>query len=298
MTILEINGLDKSYGPVHAVKELHLKVDKGQVFGILGPNGSGKTTTLAMILGIVRMNAGEFSWFEEAPKPGSRQKIGALIESPNFYPYLNLERNLRIICDIKNIPMTEVSRVLQVAGLYERRKSRFQTLSYGMKQRLALASVMLGDPEVLVLDEPANGLDPQGIAEVREIIREEAKKGKTIIMASHILDEVEKVCTHVAVLRLGTLLASGEVGQLMKVEETIFLSADNMETLGNLLDNYPGTEKVSGGQIHFELVLKDGFSSGDLNKSLMDQGISLNKMEIHKQSLEEQFLELLKQADN
>ena len=181
MTILQINGLDKSFGSVHAVKDLHLEIKKGQVFGILGPNGSGKTTTLAMLMGVVRMDKGTYSWFGKPPTPVNQQKIGSMLESPNFYPYLNLIENLKIISRIKHIPEPEVFRVLKVVGLLERQKSKFQTLSLGMKQRLALASVLLGDPEVLVLDEPANGLDPEGIAEVREIIRNEAKRGKTII---------------------------------------------------------------------------------------------------------------------
>ncbi|MEA1877433.1 MAG: ATP-binding cassette domain-containing protein [Bacteroidota bacterium] len=297
MTILKISGLDKSYGSVHAVKNLHLEVKKGQVFGILGPNGSGKTTTLAMLLGVVRMNKGTYSWFSQPPGPANQQKIGSMLESPNFYPYLNLIENLKITCRIKRFPEAEVFRVLKVVGLLERQKSKFQTLSLGMKQRLALASVLLGDPEVLVLDEPANGLDPEGIAQVREIIRKEAKKGKTIIMASHILVEVEKVCSHVAILRKGELLASGEVGSLLRNDVKMVLASDAMDELQQFLHSFEGVTSMVVESDHIQVILKEGFAPGDLNKAVVKNGIILNKMEEHKQSLEEQFLELVKKDE-
>ncbi len=296
MAVLDIIGLDKSYGPVHAVKNLHLQVEKGQVYGILGPNGSGKTTTLAMVLGIVLTDGGTFKWFGKDSDHRARQQIGALLESPNFYPYLNLSKNLAIICEIKELPKTEIPRVLELVGLAERSHSKFQTLSYGMKQRLALASVLLGDPEVLVLDEPANGLDPEGIAEVRKIIIREAEKGKTIIMASHILDEVEKVCSHVAILRKGVLIASGEVGQLLKGEQVIILASETLDLLKKFLDSWEGVHKCYAKLDHFQVVLKEAFSSTHLNKALMEHGVVLSKMEIQKQSLEEQFLELVKES--
>lgn len=297
MTILKISGLDKSYGSVHAVKNLHLEVKKGQVFGLLGPNGSGKTTTLAMLLGVVRMDKGTYNWFGKSPSPANQQKIGSMLESPNFYPYLNLVENLKIISRIKHIPEAEVFRVLKVVGLLERQKSKFQTLSLGMKQRLALASVLMGDPEVLVLDEPANGLDPEGIAEVREIIRKEASRGKTIIMASHILVEVEKVCSHVAILRKGELLTSGEVGSLLRNDVMMILASDEMDKLKQFLHSFEGVTSVVAEGDHIQVVLKEGFAPGDLNKALVRNDIILNKMEVHKQSLEEQFLELVKQDE-
>lgn len=297
MTILKINGLDKSYGPVHAVKNLKLEVEKGQIFGILGPNGSGKSTTLAMILGIVRMDKGNYTWFGQDPSPENQQKIGSLLESPNFYPYLSLIENLKIVSRIKNLPEAEIFRVLKLVGLLERQKSKFQTLSYGMKQRLALASVLMGDPEVLVLDEPANGLDPEGIAEVREIIKKEAEKGKTILMASHILNEVEKVCSHVAILKHGELITSGEVGDFLNTEVMMILASDSMEALREFLKDFDGVTDIKDGNEQVEVVLKDGFVPGDINKALVAKGIILNKMEVHKQSLEEQFLELMRQEE-
>lgn len=297
MTVLKIEGLDKSYGLVHAVNKLNLSVEKGQVYGILGPNGSGKTTTLAMILGVVKSDQGHYSWFGSDEETSARQKIGSLLESPNFYPYLSLIENLKIVCQIKNIPQAEIFRVLKVVGLLERQKSKFQTLSYGMKQRLALASVLLGDPEVLVLDEPANGLDPEGIAEVREIVKKEADRGKTIIMASHILDEVEKVCSHVAILKKGELLTAGEVGGLLKGEVSVKLASEQFDQLLAFISSYEGVLRSEKGANELTVVLKEGFEAGDMNKELVAKGIALNKMEVHKQSLEEQFLELVKQTD-
>ncbi len=166
-----------------------------------------------------------------------------------------------------------------------------------MKQRLALASVLIGDPEVLVLDEPANGLDPAGIAEIREIVRKEAERGKTILMASHILVEVEKVCSHVAILRNGNLLTSGEVGSLLRADEMMTLSADAFEDLLLFLKTYDGVTNTEVQDDQIQVVLKKGFAPGDVNKALVAKGIIINKMEVHKQSLEEQFLELVQQDE-
>lgn len=297
MTVLSLDQLQKSFGPVRAVRSLSLDVEEGQVYGILGPNGSGKTTTLAMALGIVQPDQGSFRWFGQAPLADQRKRIGSLLESPNFYPYLNLVENLRMVCRIKGIAETEIFRVLRQVGLLERQKSRFQTLSYGMKQRLALGSVLLGDPEVLVLDEPANGLDPEGIAEVRAVVKQEADKGKTIIMASHILDEVEKVCTHVAILRQGSLLRAGEVGKLMKTETIMVLASEDMVQLRQILEAESMVSVREYGAKEVTVVLGDGVTPGQVNKKLVAAGIALEKMEVHKQSLEEQFLELVRQAD-
>jgi len=222
--ILSIQGLSKSYKSVRAIRSLNLQILEGQAYGILGPNGSGKTTTLSIVTGIIRQDAGSFSWFGEPPAAGQRKAIGSLIETPHFYPYLNLEKNLRIICDIKAMDYRDIHRVLQTAKLFERRRSKFSTLSLGMKQRLGIAAALLGDPRVLVLDEPTNGLDPEGIAEVREVVLEQVKLGKTLILASHILSEVEKICNHVAILKKGELLANGPVKELLAEDEIIIFT--------------------------------------------------------------------------
>ena len=294
MTILEINQLDKSFGAVHAVNNLSISIKKGEVYGILGPNGSGKTTTLAMVLGIVQADKGSYLWFGEPDKPSLHRNIGALIETPNFYPYLNLVKNLLIVCQIKEIDPSDIDRVLKLVNLYDRRGSKFQTLSYGMKQRLVLASILLGDPQVLVLDEPANGLDPEGIAEVRVIIRKEAERGKTIIMASHILDEVEKVCSHVAVLKNGKLLAAGEVGELLKGERILLIASPDTEKLKTFLDSHPVAEKYTLENGVFSVALPADADVTSISRELLENGIVVSKLEEKKQSLEDQFLELVK----
>ncbi len=295
MIILETDNLDKSYGPVHAVNHLSLTVGAGQVYGILGPNGSGKTTTLSMLMGIVRPNGGGFKWFGGLQGPEANRRIGALIETPNFYPYLSLEQNLKIVCRIKGIDEKDIQRVIRLVGLQERSRSRFQTLSLGMKQRLALGSLLLGDPDVLVLDEVTNGLDPEGIAEVRTLIRQVASTGKTIILASHILDEVEKVCTHVVILKKGVKLAEGEVDSLIKGKEVIILSGDNLDQLTTALSASLLVESFTRDHEDLKVILKGEAKTGDLSKELMEKGIALNRIEVRKNRLEDQFLELVKQ---
>jgi ABC-2 type transport system ATP-binding protein len=295
MTILETEGLDKSYGLVHAVNQLSLRVEAGQVYGILGANGSGKTTTLSMLMGIIRPDGGTFRWFGNLTGPAANRRIGALIETPNFYPYLTLEQNLKIVCRIKGVDEKDIQRVIKLVGLYDRWRSRFQTLSLGMKQRLALGSLLLGDPDVLVLDEVTNGLDPEGIAEVRSLIRQVASTGKTIILASHILDEVEKVCSHVVILKKGNKLAGGAVDSLIKGKEVITLSGSDAEQLGDALTASELLESVVRSGDDFNVILRPGIMAADISRDLMGKGIVLTKIEIHKNSLEEQFLELVKQ---
>lgn len=293
--VLEINNLKKSYGRICAVDELSLRVEQGSVFGILGPNGSGKTTTLSIIMGIIGADNGSFSWFGESASGDIKRKIGALIEIPYFYPYLSAEKNLRIIAEIKKVSITNIDRVLQLTHLSERKNTRFDAFSLGMKQRLALAAAMLGDPQVLVLDEPTNGLDPEGIAEVRQIIRIEAAKGKTIILASHILDEVEKVCTHVAVLKKGKLITSGKVKDLLGTAEKIIVSAVDPDTLNEVLNKAGFIKSIEKNMNEFTLELENPYSAADVNRFVFDNGITLTKLLTQQKNLETQFLELVKQ---
>jgi ABC-2 type transport system ATP-binding protein len=248
-----------------------------------------------MLMGIVRPNGGSYRWFGDQRGPAANKRIGALIETPNFYPYLNLEQNLKIVCRIKGIDEKDIDRVIRLVGLHERSRSRFQTLSLGMKQRLALGSILLGDPEVLVLDEVTNGLDPEGIAEVRTLIRQVASTGKTIILASHILDEVEKVCTHVVILKKGNKLAEGEVDNLIKGKEAIVLASEDNDQLARVLSESLLVETYQTEGDGFKVVLKEGFNAGDLSKEIMVQGIVLNRLDVRKNRLEDQFLELVKQ---
>lgn len=292
--ILNIEGLSKNYGKITALNSLNLQISRGSVYGILGPNGSGKTTTLSILMGIIQQNAGRFQWFNEVSSEKAKQKIGALIESPGFYPYLSVERNLKVVSTIKNIPESDINRVLTIVNLDARRKSRYDTLSLGMKQRLSLASILLGDPEVLVLDEPTNGLDPEGIAEIRRIILQEAQRNKTIILASHILDEVEKVCSHVAVLKSGNLIANGRVKELLTSDDLIIVSTDRLSEFYEFIVKAGICNTINKLDYDLELTLNSNVTTMQLNELALKNGYIFSKMEVKKQSLESQFLELVK----
>lgn len=284
--------MKKNYGPIQAVNGLNLNITRGAVYGILGPNGSGKTTTLGMLLGIIHPSSGSYSWFNNGNNDANRKRIGALLEQPNFYPYLSGEQNLKVVARIKGVDESRIDAVLASVNLLERKKSPAKTYSLGMRQRLALASALLGDPDVLVLDEPTNGLDPQGIAEVRDFIKSQSAGGRTIILASHILDEVEKVCTHVSVIKKGNLLAEGSVAELIKGESQIELSAENNQILMQALNNYSGITKMSEEHHHVVLNVNEQFSAAELNKFLHEKNIHLSHLQMRKKRLEEQFLEL------
>ncbi len=293
--VLSIRGLSKSYKSVIAIQDLDLEIMEGQAYGILGPNGSGKTTTLSIVMGIIRQQGGDFRWFGESPDSRHRQRIGSLIESPHFYPYLNLERNLKIICDIKGIGYRDIDRVLKTAKLLDRMRSRFSTLSLGMKQRLGIAAALLGDPSVLVLDEPTNGLDPEGIAEVREIVIEQVKRGKTLILASHILNEVEKICDHVAILKKGELLASGPVRELLSEEEIIEVSCSDNPLLKKKLSTSGLVKEVHMENDLLVLTLMENSNPAGINAFAFSEKLVIHHMVSRKRSLESQFLELVKE---
>ncbi|HOI31289.1 MAG: ABC transporter ATP-binding protein [Bacteroidales bacterium] len=294
-TILNIHGLVKQFGNLKAVDGLQLEVKTAQIFGILGPNGSGKTTTLSMILGLIRSNQGSFEWFGQPLSPAILKRIGSILETPLFYPYLNAIDNLKIIADIKETTYDEIPDLLRMTGLYERRRDAFRTYSLGMKQRLAIAAALLGNPEVLILDEPTNGLDPQGIADIRAMIIEIGKQGKTIILASHLLDEVQKICTHVAVLKKGVCLYSGSVDAILSDGVLLEVSAEDINSLeqeiqlcawAQLHNNHNGILKVQLDKDH---------TPADLNFYLIEKGVRVNHLSTTKKSLETHFLELLKQ---
>src|SRR5579872_1889935 len=246
MNILSIQSITKFYGKIRALHGVSFDVPPGSVFGILGPNGSGKTTLLGIVMDVLKASSGTYSWFGQLPTARQRQQIGTLLETPNFYHYLSGERNLQIAAAIKGRGTEDIARVLELVKLTERKDSAFSTYSLGMKQRLALASCLLGDPQVLVFDEPTNGLDPVGIAETRELIKEQARRGKTILLASHLLDEVEKVCTHVAILRRGELLTAGPVNEVLTNEDFLELGAGPgvLVTLQELLKTLPNVRQL------------------------------------------------------
>ena len=272
---------------------MSLEIHKGNVYGILGPNGSGKSTTLGIVLNVVNKSAGDYSWFGGTMQTHEAlKKVGAIIERPTFYPYMTAEENLRLVCKIKGINYSKVEEKLTLVGLMERKDSNFRTFSLGMKQRLAIASALLNDPEILILDEPTNGLDPQGIHQIRDIIRVIASQGTTILLASHLLDEVEKVCSHVLVLRKGEILYSGKVDELTANEGFFELQSDDNNALKTALQDHPAIEKITDEEGKLLIYLKSAISASELNRYLFDKNIVLNHLVKRKNSLEEQFLEL------
>lgn len=296
-TVLTINQLTKKYGRITAVNALDLQVEKGQVYGILGPNGSGKTTTLGILLGVVKQTSGTFSWFGEPASAKARRKVGAILEMPAFMPYLNAEQNLRIVCTIKEVPFSEIDRCLEMVNLLERKTDPFKTYSLGMKQRLAIASALLCDPGVLILDEPTNGLDPQGIAEIRELIISIANMGKTILLASHLLDEVQRVCSHFAVLKKGKRIYAGGVSEALGVSNLVEMKAENMDGLEQSFALYSGVSKLQREGEVIVAQLADGNSVEQMHRHLVEKGVILSHLLVRKKSLEKQFLELLAQEN-
>jgi ABC-type multidrug transport system ATPase subunit len=294
-TVLSIHHLTKNFGKLRAVNNLNLEVKTGQVFGMLGPNGSGKTTTLGMLMGVTNPTAGEFFWFGETPTHQIRKKIGAVLEHPIFYPYLSGQKNLELNALVKECPADNIPKVLELVELADRKNDKYKTYSLGMKQRLAIASALLNDPTVLILDEPTNGLDPMGIAEIREIIRKIAANGKTIILASHLLDEVQKVCTHFSILKKGTMVYTGPVDAVGQGEEIVEVNAE-VDNLGEILKSFEGSLSVVPENGCFRVSMKEGFHGKDLNQFLFDKGITASHLITKKKSLEKQFLEILAEA--
>jgi len=295
--VLSIKNLNKHYGKIHAVDNLNLDIGRGNIYGILGPNGSGKTTTLGIVLGVINADGGNFNWFDKENSKEDRKRIGAILEQPIFYPYLSAEKNLEVVAAIKQADKYDIGRVLELVELSERRSSKFRTYSYGMKQRLAIASALLGNPEVLIFDEPTNGLDPKGIAEIRELILKIAGEGITIVLASHLLDEVQKICSHVAVLRKGKKLFSGKVEEVLTLADTVEVSSSNLQLLELALKEYKGAIDIDLKNNLIAVKMKEGTGSYDLNAYLVEKGIVVSHLALKKTSLEQQFLELLKTSE-
>ncbi|MAU72188.1 MAG: ABC transporter ATP-binding protein [Pseudozobellia sp.] len=296
-TILSVHSLTKKFGHLTAVNNLSFTIEKGNVYGILGPNGSGKSTTLGIVLNVVNKTSGEFKWFDGSKSTHQAlKKVGAIIERPNFYPYMTAVQNLRLVCKIKGVSEDKIEEKLQVVGLIERKHSKFRTYSLGMKQRLAIASALLNDPEILILDEPTNGLDPQGIHQIREIIKKIAADGTTILLASHLLDEVEKVCSHVVILRKGEKLYSGRVDGMLASHGFFELKSDDLSVLKSYLEKNAsfGEVKIENGML--TAFLKEEMNALELNQTLFSQGIVLSHLVKRKESLEEQFLALTKNS--
>ncbi len=294
-TILTVDQLTKKFGPLTAVKDLSFSIEKGNVYGLLGPNGSGKSTTLGIVLNVVNKTAGDFSWFDGSLSThDALKKVGAIIERPNFYPYMTALQNLKLVCKIKEVSESRIQEKLELVGLWERCNSKFSTFSLGMKQRLAIASALLNDPEILILDEPTNGLDPQGIHQIREIIKKVASEGTTILLASHLLDEVEKVCSHVVILRKGEKLYSGRVDGMLASHGFFQLRCDDINALATFLQKNAAFGEMKRENGALTVFLKEAMEPDTLNRMLFEQGIVLSHLVKRKESLEEQFLALTK----
>jgi len=292
-TILTINNLTKKFGYLTAVKDLSFTINKGNVYGILGPNGSGKSTTLGIVLNVVNKTNGDFSWFDgNTTTHDALKKVGAIIERPNFYPYMSAYQNLKLVCKIKGVDFSKIDEKLELVGLLDRKDSKFQTYSLGMKQRLAIASALLNDPEILILDEPTNGLDPQGIHQIRTLIKQIASNGTTILLASHLLDEVEKVCSHVVVLRKGEKLYSGRVDEMISSHGFFELKAEKQSELIQVLEADANFSSVKTEGELITAFLNEPMDASAFNKLMFDKGITLSHLVKRKESLEEQFLKL------
>ena len=294
--VLSIHNLTKFYGRIRALNKVSFEVPEGSVFGILGPNGSGKTTLLGIVMDILKQTEGNYLWKGEPATAAMRQQIGTLLETPNFYHYLSGERNLRIAAEIKQRGKEDIEKTLHLVNLYQRKDSKFSTYSLGMKQRLAIASTLLGSPDILVFDEPTNGLDPAGIAEIRELMKQLNRQGKTIIMASHILDEVEKVCTHVAIIQKGDLKAVGSVKDILDtktLDETIIeLAADDLDALESVIQQMNGLMGTQITNNYLQAVFSNGITAQDVNRFCFEKGIVLSKLNVKRKSLESTFLEI------
>lgn len=292
-TILELKNLTKKYGYLTAVKDLSFRIEKGHVYGLLGPNGSGKSTTLGMVLNVVNPSAGSFSWFDGALNTHEAlKKVGAIIERPNFYPYMTAVQNLKLVCRIKDVSYHKIQEKLELVGLWDRKDSTFKTYSLGMKQRLAIASALLNDPEILILDEPTNGLDPKGIHQIREIIKKVAADGTTILLASHLLDEVEKVCSHVIILRKGESIYAGPVDGMLATHGYFELKAQDHGSLLKFLEAHGSFGRLETGNGTITAYLEAPMDATELNDALYKEGIILSHLVKRKESLEEQFLTL------
>jgi ABC-2 type transport system ATP-binding protein len=297
-TILTVTNLTKKFGHLTAVKNLSFTIEKGNVYGILGPNGSGKSTTLGIVLNVVNATSGSFSWFDgNTSTHQALKKVGAIIERPNFYPYMTAIENLKLVCKIKEVPEARIEEKLTMVGLWERRDSKFKTFSLGMKQRLAIASALLNNPEILILDEPTNGLDPQGIHQIRELIKKIAAEGTTILLASHLLDEVEKVCSHVVILRKGENLYDGTVDGMLASHGFFELRTNDMNALKQLLADSTEFSHIDQDNEIIIAYLNTPMEAETLNRRCFEHKIVLTHLVKRKESLEQQFLALTNKTE-
>jgi|SRR5579859_3522401 len=291
-TIVETHSLTKRYGSgVLAVDSVDMSVRRGEVYGFLGPNGAGKTTTLRMLVGLIKPTSGTATVAGHAPgRPDSLARIGALIEGPGFYPYLSGRENLKVVAELASVPLRRVDEVLDIVELSSRAGRKFGTYSTGMKQRLGVAAALLKDPDLLILDEPTNGLDPQGMAEMRKLIRDIGQGDRTVLVSSHLLGEVEQICDRVGVISGGHLVKQSTVRELIG-EEGVLVRAQPMDAAHELLTRMFGPQVVSlrDGALHLD-TRPD--RSLEINRVLTSAGVGVSELRPYERSLEEVFFQL------
>jgi ABC-type multidrug transport system ATPase subunit len=295
--VIETRALTKRYGDaIVAVDGLELRVRRGEVYGFLGPNGAGKTTTLRMLLGLVRPTSGEATVLGAPPgSPKGLMRIGAMVEAPAFYPYLSGGDNLRVLARYAGVSEDRIDAVLSEVGLSARAADRSATYSQGMKQRLGVAAALLKDPELLILDEPTNGLDPAGMAEMREFIRSLANGGRTVVLSSHLMGEIEQVSDRVGVIRNGSLVAEGTVEEL-RGAAGLRVRAEPLAEAARLIDALPNVDEVTRVDGLLEVAV-DTFEAPAINRVLVEAGIAVSELYAEKASLEDVFLELTKSGE-
>jgi ABC-2 type transport system ATP-binding protein len=290
--LVETNDLTKSYGGrVPAVDRVSLSVWRGEIYGFLGPNGAGKTTTLRMLAGLIRPTAGSASVHGDRPgSPEALARTGALIESPGFYPYLSGQDNLRVVARYAGVDNRRVAAVLETVDLSDRGGDRYAHYSLGMKQRLGVAAALLKDPELLILDEPTNGLDPAGMRDMRALLRDLGQRGHTVLLSSHLLGEVQQLCDRVGVISGGRLLAESTVEDLLG-QAGLLVRAEPMEKARETLERLAGTGNVAVADGSFRLRTGPE-QAGRVSRALADAGVTLTELRPLERTLEEVFLEM------
>jgi ABC-2 type transport system ATP-binding protein len=293
--MLVTRGLTKKFGnnkkSITAVDNIDLEVHRGEVFGFLGPNGSGKTTTIGMLLGLIWPTAGSIEFFGDDKPAKLLRKVGVVMDTPSFFPYLSGLNNLRYFAIITNCAgRGDIDKAIEMVGLKERAKDKVRTYSMGMKQRLSVALALMHDPELVILDEPTNGLDPSGIIEFRETIRKLHGNGKTVFLSSHLLSEVEKVCSHVALINRGRILARGSVEELLGKTKAIWLKVSDADRAVCLLEGVEWIKSVKKKETGLVVVEAEEERAYEINELLISSGIHVNETKISEGSLEDFFL--------
>lgn len=297
--IIRADHLTKRYGAVTAVDDVSFEVRRGEIYGFLGPNGSGKSTTIGMLLGLVAPSSGSIGLFGKSldERDETLPRVGAIIESPAFYPYLSGRRNLRVLADLRpGVTDKRIDEVIEIVGLSGAANRKYSEYSLGMKQRLGIGWTLLHDPELLVLDEPTNGLDPAGMAEVRHLILQLASEGKTIFISSHLLNEIEQVCDRVTIIQRGKLIAEGWVDEMVNSEPRLLVRVDAPERAEDIVRGL-----LQGADIVIDdnelMISAEGLRPAEINAALVTAGIGVEELHTIQHSLEEAFLDLTNNAE-